>query len=136
MAPMLFATLDIRRDDYDFAAAVKMIGVWRRAADLLTYGDYYPLTPYHRSPDQWVAWQFDRPEEGRGLIQAIRLPAAPAESLRVYLQSLKADATYTFENAETGETRTHSGADLISRGFEVALPARSGAIWFYRGATA
>ncbi len=25
MAPMLFATLDIRREDYDFATAVKMI---------------------------------------------------------------------------------------------------------------
>ncbi len=41
MAAMLFATLDIRRDDYDFALAVKMIDVWRKAAGLLLYGDYY-----------------------------------------------------------------------------------------------
>ena len=26
-----------------------MIGIWRRAADLMLYGDYYPLTPFHRS---------------------------------------------------------------------------------------
>ena len=49
MAPMLFATLDIRRDDYDYALATKMIDIWRRAAPLLLYGDYYPHTPFHRS---------------------------------------------------------------------------------------
>ena len=38
MAPMLFATLDIRRDDYDFALAGKMIAIWRRASGLLLYG--------------------------------------------------------------------------------------------------
>jgi len=61
IAPMLFASLDIRREDYDFALAAKMIGLWRHVADLMLYGDYYPLTPYHRSAQQWVARQFDRP---------------------------------------------------------------------------
>ena len=66
----------IRRDDYDYALAAKMIGIWRKVADLILTGDYYPLTPYHRLADQWVARQFDRPEEGREFIQAVRLPAA------------------------------------------------------------
>jgi hypothetical protein len=43
---------------------------------------------------------------------------------------------YFFENAETGETRTISGEELIREGFTLALPARSGAIWFYRWPTA
>ena len=77
MAPMLFATLDIRRDDYDFALARKMIDVWRRAAALILRGDYYPHTPFQHSDREWVAWQFDCPEDGRGLVQAIRLPASP-----------------------------------------------------------
>ena len=132
MAPMLFATLDIRRDDYDFRLAAKMIGVWRAVADLMLDGDYYPLTPYHRSPDQWVAWQFDRPERGRGFIQGIRLPAAQEEALVVRPRALVPDATYVFENPETGETRELAGVALLRGGFSFALPARAGAIWCYR----
>jgi alpha-galactosidase len=132
MAPMLFATLDIRRDDYDFALASKMIDIWRRIADLMLQGDYYPLTPYHRSADQWVAWQFDRPEEGRGFIQGIRLPAAVPETLTVCPRGLQAEAVYRFENPETGETRELTGAALQEQGFAITLPKRAGAIWMYQ----
>ena len=61
-----------------------MIAIWRRAADLLLYGDYYPHTPFHRSAEEWVAWQFDCPETGRGLVQGIRLPASPEETLTIH----------------------------------------------------
>ena len=44
----------------------------------------------------------------------------------------RSDAAYAFENAETGETRDHAGEELIRQGFTLSLPARSGAIWFYR----
>ena len=132
VAPMLYATLDIRRDDYDFALAAKMIGVWRRVADLVLEGDYYPLTPYHRSASQWVARQFDRPEKGCGFIQGIRMPAAPLATLTVCPQGLDAGATYCFENLETGETRNLTGAVLLEQGFCFALPKRAGAIWLYQ----
>ena len=132
MAPMLFATLDIRRDDYDYALARRMIDLWRRASGLLLYGDYYPHTPFHRSAREWVAWQFDSPETGCGLVQGIRLPACPEETITIHPKGIRPEATYFFENAETGETRTISGEELIREGFTLALPARSGAIWFYR----
>jgi alpha-galactosidase len=132
MAAMLFATLDIRRDDYDYALAARMIALWRRASGLMLFGDYYPHTPAHRSAQGWVAWQFDAPETGRGLVQAIRLPAAPQESLTVHLQGLCPHATYLFENPETGETKAIAGADLARDGFTVTLTPRSGACWFYQ----
>ena len=92
MAPMLFATLDIRRDDYDFALARKMIAIWRTASDLFLYGDYYPLTPLQRSPAKWVARQFDSPETSCGLVQGIRLPACPDETLTIHPQAIRPDA--------------------------------------------
>ena len=46
---MLSTKLDIRRDDYDYTLAKSMIDIWRRASDLMLNGDYYPLTPFHRS---------------------------------------------------------------------------------------
>lgn len=113
-----------------------MIGIWRRIADLILQGDYYPLTPYHRSADQRLVRQFDRPEEGRGFIQAIRLPAATVETLTVYSQGLQEEAGYRFENPETGETRELTGAAVQQQGFTFALPKRAGAVWMYQWRTA
>jgi len=132
MAAMLFATLDIRRDDYDFPLARKMIAIWRRASALILYGDYYPHTPFHRSAEKWVVWQFNCPETGCGLLQGIRFPASPQETLTVHPKGFQPDAMYVFENAETSETRDIAGEVLIRDGFTFVLPARSGAIWFYR----
>ena len=39
-------------------------------------GDYYPLTSYSLQPDHWIAWQFNRPETGDGVVQAFRRPSA------------------------------------------------------------
>lgn len=132
MAAMLWLTLDIRRDDYDYALARKMIAIWRRAAGLILEGDYYPHTPFHRSAEKWVVRQFDCPETGCGLIQGIRLPAAPEATFTLHPKGLCPDRVYVFENAETGETQHVAGEDLIRNGFPLALPARSGAIWFYQ----
>jgi alpha-galactosidase len=132
MAPMLFATLDIRRSDYDFPLARKMIAIWRRASDLILYGDYYPHTPFHRSAEGWVAWQFDCPETSCGFLQGIRFPASQQETLTIYPQALLPDAMYVFENLETGEVRELAGDNLLQDGFAFVLPARSGVIWFYR----
>ncbi len=132
MAPMLFATLDIRRDDYDYALAGTLIGIWRRAAGLMLYGDYYSHTPFGLSPQEWVVWQFDCPERGCGLLQGIRFPASPKDTITIQPRSIRPDATYVFENPETGDRRDRKGEDVIRDGFTFALPARSGAIWFYR----
>ena len=132
LGPMIVPCIDIRRDDYDFDLMKKMLGIWRRAADLMLNGDYYPLTPCHRTAERWVARQFDRPETGRGFIQGIRLPACPDETLVVYPKALRPDSMYLFENPETGETKKLSGRALERGGFTFALPKRQGAVWFYR----
>ncbi len=132
MAPMLFLSLDIRRDDYDFALGRRMTTIWRRASNLLLHGDYYALTPFSNSVDRWVARQFDNPETGEGLIQGIRLAACDEERITVYPKALDPDSNYVLENSEAGETRRMSGTALLSGGFTFALPRRSGAIWFYK----
>jgi alpha-galactosidase len=132
MAPMMFASLDIRRNDYDFALGVKMIGIWRRAADIMLHGDYYPLTPFSKSIEKWLIWQFDIPETRKGLIQGIRFANCPEESITVYPKAICSDRTYVFENPETLELDKISGSTLIQDGFTFKLPKRSAAIWFYR----
>jgi alpha-galactosidase len=131
-APMLFPTLDIRRDDYDFATAREMIVIWQQAAPMLLFGDYYPLTPFSTSIEKWVVRQFDRPEENDGFVQAFRHKECAEESITVKLQALDPQAEYLLKNPETGEEITRLGAKLAKEGFTFSLPARSAAIWFYR----
>ncbi|MEZ4863587.1 MAG: alpha-galactosidase [Caldilineaceae bacterium] len=132
LGALLGLGLDIRRADYDYALARKLIALWRRAADPILYGDYYPHTPFHRSPQAWVAWQFDDPESNRGFIQGIRLPATPQASFTLQPHAIDPAANYLFENGETGETKELLGEVLLRDGFTFTLPTRTGAIWFYR----
>jgi alpha-galactosidase len=131
LGPMLIACIDIRRDDYDYALMKRMIAIWRRAADLMLNGDYYRLTDLHRTAEKWVARQFDCPETGRGFIQGIRLPGCPEESLSVHPEAVAPEATYLFENPESGELRELPGHAVQRDGFTFTLAKRQGAIWFY-----
>jgi len=132
MAPMMLLGLDIRRDDYDYHLARKMIDIWRDASDLMLFGDYYPLTSARRSPDGWVARQFHRPETGKGLIQGIHLPLSPDDSLIVHPKAISTYLTYIFLNPETNEVKEIAGDILERQGFTLTAPRREAVIWFYR----
>ncbi|MFH1567030.1 MAG: alpha-galactosidase [Gemmatimonadota bacterium] len=132
LGPMLTPGIDIRRDDYDYPLVRQMVEIWRRAADLILGGDYYPLTPMHRSTDQWVARQFDCPETGRGFVQGIRLPDCPDGALVVHPRGILPEGVYLLENPETGHTLEKTGQSLIEAGYTLEAPRRGGVIWFYR----
>jgi hypothetical protein len=90
------------------------------------------LTPFSRSSERWVVWQFDSPETGEGLIQGIRHRDCAEERITVVPKAIRADLQYSLENPETGERRDVAGVDLLREGWTFELPRRSGAIWFYR----
>jgi alpha-galactosidase len=132
MAPMMFASLDIRRNDYDFELATKMIGIWRKAANIMLHGDYYPLTQFSKSNEKWLVWQFDIPENKKGLIQGIRFADCPEENITVFPKAFCSNRTYVFENPETQEIIEFSGSNITQDGFTFKLSKRSAAIWFYK----
>ena len=49
-------------------------------------GDYYPLTPYSLQLDHWIAWQFNRPETGDGVVQAFRRSKCDGPAMTFRLQ--------------------------------------------------
>ena len=71
-------------------------------------------------------------KKAAGFVQGIPLPEANEGTVTIHPKGTDPNATYFFENDETGETRTIAGKDLIQAGFTIVLPTRSGAIWFYR----
>ena len=72
MTPAIGIGLEPGRLENGYARFQKLVGQWREIAGLY-YGDFYPLTPYRMEQTEWMAWQFDAPERGEGMVQAFRL---------------------------------------------------------------
>ena len=64
MCPSNTACFDFRVD-VDDALIQKLYREWLEVGPDY-FGDYYPLTAHSLDQDAWIAWQFHRPEAGRG----------------------------------------------------------------------
>ena len=91
------------------------------------FGDYYPLTPYSLNQDTWIAWQFDRPDLGEGMVQAFRRPESPVDSFIYKLQGLDPQAKYRVKDVDTNTAREIRGGELMEKGLSVTIPAKPGA---------
>ncbi|MGC2171030.1 MAG: alpha-galactosidase [Candidatus Sulfotelmatobacter sp.] len=110
------------------------------------YGDYYPLLPCSANSDcttdpskersaafEWAAWQFNRPAQGDGMVQAFRRDKndEPAKNLR--LRGLDPAATYEVTDLDAKVPETISGTDLMRQGLHVELKEkREAAIIVYK----
>ncbi len=128
--PLFIACWDMRDRKLNYDLLRRVVKNWRSYADCYM-GDYHPLTPYSGGPDVWMAWQFDRPEEGRGLVQAFRRAESIYESARVKLEGLDLGARYKVANLNLDEldsAKEMSGSELMSTGISLTIPSRPGAV--------
>ena len=130
MCPHFTACFDMRNKGLNYAEARRLFGSWRQLADNMLHGDYYPLTPYSLDDTRWIAWQFDQPENGEGVIQAFRREKSDYESLRVKLQGLDPSAEYTVTNVDTSKAIKAAGRELMDKGLSIAMEAKPGAVVF------
>ena len=107
----------------------------RKAAPFML-GDYYPLTPYSLNTADWIAWQFDRPELGGGMIAG--LPARKErEAGRVFrLSGLIPSAKYQVTDLDGGPARKMTGNDLMRRGLSIEIKNQPGAASSFIGRSA
>ena len=116
------------------AAQQRAYAECRRIAPLLR-ADYYPLTEYSLSLNQWIAWQFNRPEQGDGVIQAFRRAACPETSRSLRLRGLDPAVRYELTDFDAQGTREFSGRLLMTDGFRLEIPDKPGAaVIMYRKA--
>lgn len=108
------------------AAQQKAYSECREVAPLM-FGDYYPLTPYSLALDQWIAWQFNRPDIGDGVVQAFRRGSCEEGSKTFCLRGLDPDATYAIRDFDVPGTRNVSGRELAEKGLTVAIAGKPGA---------
>jgi alpha-galactosidase len=115
----------VKEIDYD--ALRRLIAHWRNT-NANYYGDYYPLTPYSRADNVWIAWQLHRPEVGAGMVQAFRRADCPAATIRLKLRGLKPDTRYDFKQLDGPNEFSATGADLLSERFSVSTSQSPAAV--------
>lgn len=130
VSPSLGLGIDMRVREIDYAALRRLIGQWRELSPNY-YGDFYPLTRWSRDDQVWIAWQFDRPEQGEGMIQAFRRHNSSYESACLTLRGLEPKARYAVINLDAPAARQElTGSELMERGLRVDIPTRPGAALF------
>lgn len=92
-----------------------------RVKDDLLYSDFYPLTGYSLALDVWMAFQYNRPEAGSGVIEAFRRPDAKALTQSFRLHGLVADRLYRLENLVSGTSEVRTGRSLMEGGLPITL---------------
>nr|WP_303652767.1 alpha-galactosidase [Paludisphaera mucosa] len=96
-------------------------------------GDFHPLGAYSVAEDAWMAWQFDRPEQGDGLVQAFRRKACEVDASIYKLRGLEPDAEYEVVNRDAADRTVRSGRSLRDEGFKVTIAEKPGAaVYSYR----
>jgi hypothetical protein len=112
-----------------WAVGKSELAKWQSVRDLFV-GDYYPLisynaesdTNYFRRNDIWMAWQYDRPDLGRGLAQVFRRAENKQTTQSIRFQGLKATGNYKiFEQDSPAKVSILSGQVLMNNGFSVTL---------------
>ncbi len=98
----------------------------RKVAPMML-GDYYPLTAYSLQQDQWIAWQFNRPEHGDGVIQAFRRVKCGQDTLSIHLHGLDPTAQYELTNFDVAGSTRSSGKELMGKGVTVEITEKPGA---------
>jgi alpha-galactosidase len=126
-APSLGSGIDIRVKDIDYATLRRLFGQWRQISPCY-YGDYYPLTPYSQETTVWIAWQFDRPDLGEGVVQAFRRPDSFYEAARFRLRGLEPEARYTVTNLDVPGAAEMAGRELMEKGLPVRIEELPGEV--------
>lgn len=118
---------DLKESEAEWKTLDRMIGQYKRFRSAYL-GDYFPLTPYTLDPSGVLAFQFNRPDLGSGLVQAFRREQASRDSLTVRLRALDPEATYLVTNLDRPrQTDEAKGADLMNAGLVAPLPRQPSA---------
>jgi alpha-galactosidase len=123
--PSTMYAADVRDKNIDYAALRRLAAQWREI-NWLYYGDYYPLTKCNRNKDSWIAWQFDCPEQDKGVVMAFRRCECLYESARLRLRGLDPKARYRIAQLDSPSQSEMSGEVLLQKGLPVSISKAPG----------
>jgi len=116
------AGVGTRLDRPDFAAFRRQLSDHKTVAPFF-YGDFYPLTAFSRKQNVWMAWQFFKPGQKEGVIQAFRRENNQHRDVTLPLQGLESGARYEFTDVDTGKKFQLKGSELMEQGLPLYAAA-------------
>ncbi len=97
------------------------------------YGDFYPLTDSVESDYSWNAAQFNRPENGDGMVQAFRHPKSPFSVADFRLCGLDGEKMYKVTDLDNDDSFEISGEELMNQGLRIETDCpRTAKIFAYK----
>jgi alpha-galactosidase len=108
---------------FPFAAVKKALEKYRTIQKYF-YGDFYPLTEYTQNDDAWMAYQFDLPAQGEGLVVILKRPLSDYSQAAFPLKALEKNAIYEITNLDNAKKQINSATELTSKGLDVHLLKR------------
>lgn len=110
--------------DFDTKRGTALLQQYRNLRSLLI-GSWYPLTPWTRDPDKWLAEQFFRPDLNFGMVLAFRHEKSTTDSMKLQLHGLNPIGEYELHFDTANKTDHHTGRELMD-GLDVPIPAHPG----------
>jgi alpha-galactosidase len=123
----LMTSWDVRDPKLDYGALRKLEAEFWQAAPFFRE-DYYPLIDFNADATKWLAWQYNRPEKGDGMVQAFRRDKADERTKTFPLQHLDAAARYQVTELDGAAAYEASGKDLMEKGIVVEIKEKPGAV--------
>ncbi len=108
------------------AATRKTVALYKKLRPYML-GDFYPLLPHSAGEEVWYGYQFNRPDQGDGMIQLFRREKCQEASQTVRLFGLDPAATYVITNCDTEGATKVSGQDLMEKGLAAEIKDKPGA---------
>ena len=128
-APAYRIGWDTQAKDIDQTLLHRVVDNFRQVEPYLL-DDFYPLTPYSLEHNVWMAWQYDRPELGEGIVQVFRRAESVDESTRLKLRGLEPASQYEFTDLDSGHLQRITGRELLEQGLLVQAPRQPSALLF------
>jgi len=91
------------------------------------YEDYYPLTRYVSSDNEWMAYQFNRLTVNDGVVFAFRRPDCRNETINIKLRGLDEKAVYELFYEDYLLKTEMTGAELM-KGIDISIPGKPGSL--------
>ena len=112
--------------DSNAAAIIQAYTECKIIQPMMLYGDYWPLTPYSLKSDEWIAWQFNRGNEGDGCVQAFRREDCDNNHITIKLRGLDVKANYIIKSFDDPRVIEVSGRKLMRTGLSIKIEEKPG----------
>ncbi|MBE3123648.1 MAG: GH36 C-terminal domain-containing protein, partial [Planctomycetes bacterium] len=90
-------------------------------------GDFHPLLPHSADEEVWYGYQFNRPDQGDGMVQLFRREKCRQASQAVRVFGLDPAAMYVIMDCDTEGATKVSGQDLMEKGLVAEIKDKPGA---------